>query len=222
MSEIWKYYAKNRHLSTVTQLCWAISSQLRRVSTIGKKLVKWQYVLHISLQYRELRPTKVWDLLASLGHPSKCQPVSRLGFVTAPTALGRGQPNFARWLAISCTGTLCMHFGGSCPLTEFCQLQNSVFVQLLCSPILAALLHGTLALASAEVSSVVQGMELQNFCRGRHPYSAGRPSRWASAHILVKSSLCRQSVALVLTNQTSSGGSNAKNSRKLTGHKNVP
>jgi len=31
----------------------------------------------------------------------------------------------------------------------------------------------------------VQGMELRNFRRGRHLYSAGRPSRWASAHILV-------------------------------------
>ena len=32
---------------------------------------------------------------------------------------------------------------------------------------------------------VVQGMELRNFRRGRHLYSAGRPSHWASAHILV-------------------------------------
>ena len=31
---------------------------------------------------------------------------------------------------------------------------------------------------------VVKGMELRNFRRGRHLYSAGRPSRWASAHIL--------------------------------------
>jgi len=29
--------AKNRHLGTITQLCRAISSQLRHVSTIGKK-----------------------------------------------------------------------------------------------------------------------------------------------------------------------------------------
>ena len=28
-------------------------------------------------------------------------------------------------------------------------------------------------------------MELRNFRRRRHLYSAGRPSRWASAHILV-------------------------------------
>jgi len=36
-------------------------------------------------------------------------------------------------------------FGGSCPVTEFCQLQNSLCVQVLRSPILAALLHGTWA-----------------------------------------------------------------------------
>ena len=34
-------------------------------------------------------------------------------------------------------------FGGSCPVTEFCQVQNSLCVQVLRSPILAALLHGT-------------------------------------------------------------------------------
>ena len=33
-----KNYAKNRHLRTIAQLCRAISSQLRHVSTIGKKL----------------------------------------------------------------------------------------------------------------------------------------------------------------------------------------
>ena len=42
-----KKVAKNRHLGTITQLCRAISSQLRHVSTIGKKIVKQQYVLHI-------------------------------------------------------------------------------------------------------------------------------------------------------------------------------
>ena len=38
--------AKNRHLGTIAQLCQAISSQLRHISTIEKKLVKQQYVLH--------------------------------------------------------------------------------------------------------------------------------------------------------------------------------
>jgi len=52
-----KKVAKNRHLGTIAQLCWAISSQLRHVSTIGKKLVKQQYVLPMSPQYGELRLT---------------------------------------------------------------------------------------------------------------------------------------------------------------------
>jgi len=51
----------------------------------------------------------------------------------------------ARCLAVSCAGTLHMYiFRGLLPLTEFCQVPNSVYVQVLRSPILAALLHGTL------------------------------------------------------------------------------
>jgi len=34
-----KNYAKSRHLRTIAQICRAISSQLRHVSTIGKKLL---------------------------------------------------------------------------------------------------------------------------------------------------------------------------------------
>jgi len=52
-----KKVAKNCHMGTIAQLCQAISSQLRHVSTIGKKLVKQKYVLHMSPQYGELRPT---------------------------------------------------------------------------------------------------------------------------------------------------------------------
>jgi len=36
-----------------------------------------------------------------------------------------------------------IHFWGLLPLTEFCYVQNSLCVQVLRSPILAALLHGT-------------------------------------------------------------------------------
>jgi len=43
--------------------------------------------------------------------------------------------------------------------------------------------------ASAKLCSVVQGMELRNFRKGRHLYSAGRPSCWASAHIVDACSL---------------------------------
>jgi len=49
--------AINRHLNTIPQFCRTISSQLRHVSTIGKKIVKQRYLLYMSLQYGELRPT---------------------------------------------------------------------------------------------------------------------------------------------------------------------
>jgi len=69
----------------------------------------------MSPQYGELRPTNSWDLLASLGHPSKFQRVSRLGFVTATKSLNGGQPNFAWCLAVSWTSTLYIHFPGLLP-----------------------------------------------------------------------------------------------------------
>jgi len=52
-----KKVAQNRHLGTIAQRCWAISLQLRHVLTIGKKLVKQQYLFYMSPQYGELRPT---------------------------------------------------------------------------------------------------------------------------------------------------------------------
>jgi len=69
-------------------------------------------------------------------------------------------------------------FGGCCPLslTEFCQMQNSLYVPVLCSPILVVLLHGTRAVGISQTAT---------FSRGCHLYSAERPSHWASAHILV-------------------------------------
>ena len=109
----------------------------------SEKLVKQQYLLHMSPQYGELRLTNGSDLLANLGHASKFQSVSRLRFVTAATSLSGGQPNFARCVAVSWASTLYIRSLGSCPLTEFCQLQNSLCVQVLRSSILAALMHGT-------------------------------------------------------------------------------
>ena len=91
----------------------------KHISTIGKKLVKQQYLPHLSLQYGELRPTSGWDRFVSLGHPCKFQRLSRLGCVTARYSSSGRQPNFA--------------------------VLN----------------------------------------RGCHLYLTGRPSRWASAHILV-------------------------------------
>jgi len=86
---------KISHLGTIAQLFWAISSQLRHVSTIGKKHVKQQYLFHMSPQYGELWLTSGWDRSGSLGHPCKFQRVLHLGSVTAWHCSSGHQPNFA-------------------------------------------------------------------------------------------------------------------------------
>jgi len=60
-----------------------------------KKLVKQQYLLHMSPQYGELCPTSGWDRFVSLGHPCKFQRVSCLGSVTARHSSSGRQSNFA-------------------------------------------------------------------------------------------------------------------------------
>jgi len=161
--------AQNRHLRTIAQLCRTVSSQLSHVSTTGQKLVKHQYVLHMSSQYGELRPINGWDRFVSLGHANNFQRVSRVGFVTAATSLTAGQPNFAWCLAASWAGTLYIHFRGLLAVTEFCEVQNSRYVQVLRNPILSALLHGTPAAGvSQTLRSGIQGIELRNFRRGCH------------------------------------------------------
>jgi len=84
---------KIRHQGTITQLCRAISSQLRHVWTIGKKLVKQQYLPDMSSQYGELQPPSGWDRLFSLVLPSRFQWVSRLFTVTARHSSSGRQPN---------------------------------------------------------------------------------------------------------------------------------
>jgi len=68
-------------------------------------------------------------------------------------------------------------FGGYRPVTEFCQVQNSVCIlQVLRSPIFSI---------TAWHSSSRRKPNFAALSTGRHLYSAGRPLRWALAHILV-------------------------------------
>jgi len=80
-----------------------------------KNLVKQQYLLHMSSQYGELRPTSGWKRFGSLGHPSKFQRGLHLGFVTAGTSHNGSQPNSARCLAVCGAGVLYIHFRGLLP-----------------------------------------------------------------------------------------------------------
>jgi len=133
-----------------------------------------------------------------LGHPSKFQPVSRLAVVTAATPLTGGSPNFARCLAVSWLGTLYIHFRGLLPPVGILSgakftLRSSLAFSYIGSltarhsrsgrqPNFAAWYHGFLLWE-------VRAHGTRNFRTGRHLYSFRRPSRWASAHILVKLTL---------------------------------
>jgi len=65
-----KKVAKNRHLGTIAQVCQDISSQLWHVSTIGKKLVKQQYLLHMSAHHvgRAYNSTEGATYIRQSGH----------------------------------------------------------------------------------------------------------------------------------------------------------
>jgi len=129
---------------------------------------------------------KGWNQFGSLRHSSKFQRFSRLDFITAPTSLTGGQPNFPRCLAVSWSGTLrCIYtFWGLLPY-------NGIFTGAKCT------LHLNLALSyigsvTARHSRSGRQPNFSALSRRRHLCSEGRssrwawrPSRWASAHILV-------------------------------------
>jgi len=118
----WKYrtqkIAKKSPSAHHRTICRAISSQIRHISTIGKKLLNSNPPTRPHNMVNFGRPTNGWDQFVNLGHPSRFQRVSRLGFVTAATSLNRSQPNFARCLAVSWAATLYIHFRGLLPLNE--------------------------------------------------------------------------------------------------------
>jgi len=122
-----------------------VDSQLRHVSTIGKKLVKQQYLLHMSSQYGGLWPTN--------------------GTLAISTV-------FASWLRYCSDVTqrrptkLCTMFGhllGCYTKYTFCRLlppngilpgENARYVLVLRSPALAALLYSTLAAGVSQTAAL--------------------------------------------------------------------
>jgi len=119
---------KIHHLGTIVQLCRAISSQLRHVSTVGKKLVKQQCLPHMSPQYGELAGEICWQIwgapanfnwfhiLAALLHDTWVVGVSQLSLPIAALERGRrlhseGRPS--RW-ALAHILVFCLNWRSSC------------------------------------------------------------------------------------------------------------
>jgi len=185
----WKYRTqksrKNRHLRAITPLCRAISSQLKHLSTIGKKLLSSNISSRCPPQYCEVWPTNGWDRFRNLGHSSKFQRVSRLGCYFSDVTHWRPTKPCMTFGCLLGWYTIYTFLGalrpeGILPGAKF-TLRPKSCVLLYWQRYCTALEQ----LASAKICGVLQGMELRNCCRGCHLYSAGRPSRWASAHILV-------------------------------------
>jgi len=124
--------------------------------------------------------TSRWDLLASLGHPANFN-----GFrVLAALLQRRHSPEANQTLhdVWPLPGLVdCIHiFGGCCPGTEFCHVQNSLCVlQVMRSPI-----GSVTARHSSGGHKPIK--TLRRWAQGATLYSAGRPSRWTLAHIVVE------------------------------------
>ena len=101
--------------------------------------------------------------MAGLRHPSKFQRGSCLGFVTAATSLDGSQPNFARCLAVCwVAGILYIHFRGLLPLSEFCQVQNSLLRPSLAFSCFGSITARHWSSGRQPNCGMVHGMELWN------------------------------------------------------------
>jgi len=149
--------------------------QISDVSSAYRKDI-WKSLFHMSLRYAELTSEICWRVW---GTPANfngfrvfaslyCTDVAQRRSTKLCTMFGR----LLHWYTVYV-------FWGILPAAKFTLRATLAFSKL------AALPHGTRALASAKVCGVVQGMELRNFRRGRYIHSVERPSRWASAHIPV-------------------------------------
>jgi len=177
----WKYStqknAKNGHLCTIAQLCQALIFTTKACNVIRKKNLLDQYLLHMSSQYAGLSPLMagidwwVWGTpstfsgfhaLASLLHRRRSTEVNRTLHDVWPS------PGLVHHI----------HFWGLFPPPNRI-LPGAKFTlrPSLSFSCIGSITARHMQCASAKLCGVVQGMELRNFGKGHHLYSAGWPSR---------------------------------------------
>jgi len=180
--------AKNCHLGIITQHFSDHIFATKACIDNRKKIVKHQYLLHMSHNVVNFSP-----LTAEIYWRVWSTPANFNGFPVLPSLLQwRRSPEANQtlhyvWPSPGLVHYICYIriFGCSCPWRNFARCKIHF------SPKSCVLLYWPRYCTAlerrvwAKFCCVVQGMELRNFCRGRHLYSAVRPSRLASAHILV-------------------------------------
>jgi len=139
-------------------------------------------------QYGELWPTNGWDLLASLGHPSKFQRViSRLGFVTAATSLNQTLQGV--WPSSGLVHYVYI-FRAFAPYRNFATCKIHFRPSLAFSYIGSVTARHSISGRQRKFAASYKEWNYGTFADGAIYSTAGRPSRWASAHMLVIGSIC--------------------------------
>jgi len=183
-----KNVAKNRHLHTIAQLCRAVSSHLRHIATGGKNMLNSNMsstCLHNLANFDPLTAEICWRVWGA--------PANFNRFHVLPSLLQRWHSPEASetsrdvWPSPGLVHYIYTFLGALAPWQNFAwyniHFTSKSCILLYWQRYCTALHQRT----SAKLCSMVQGMELRNFRRGRHLYSAGRPSCWASADVLVSS-----------------------------------
>jgi len=120
--------AKNCRLGTITQLCQAIFSQLRHVSTIRKKLVKQQYLLHMSHNMVNFSLLAAEIVLLVWGTTSNFNVFCILAsLLQRRRSMEGNQTLHSVWPLPELVGYIYI-FGDCCSITEFCHVKNSICV----------------------------------------------------------------------------------------------
>ena len=168
----WKYrtqkFAKIRHLRTIAQLCRAVSSQLRHISTITKKVETTISPPHVlTICWTSARIT------AEIGLPVWGTPANFNGFRVLASILQRrrstdvNQTLHNDWPSPALVHYIYILRGSSpnriVPDAKF-TLRPSLAFSYICS-------------VTARHLSTGRQPNFAAFSRGRHLYSAGRPSR---------------------------------------------
>ena len=150
-----KKLPKIRHLHIIAQLCRSVSTQLRHISTIRKSLLNSNIsptCLHNMANFGPLTAEIGWRVWGTPENFNGFRVFASL--LQRRRSLGANQTLHDVWPSPGLVHYIIRYiFGRSCPLTEFCPVQNSLYVEVLRSFILAALLHGTPAAGVSQTAA---------------------------------------------------------------------